>query len=106
MKRYGFIFRIKPDLKGEFKKAHDNIWPELIKEIKEVGINNYTHFYREDGLIFAYFEANNPESSLARLSEKEIRTKWEKTMEKYFIKKDNTKLGPETIVLEEIFHLD
>jgi L-rhamnose mutarotase len=106
MARYGFLFRIRPELKGQFKKAHDEIWPQLVAAIKEVGMRNYTHFYREDGVIFAAFEADDPKASLARLAEKEVRTEWEKTMERFFIKSDHSYLGPETTVLEEIFHLD
>jgi L-rhamnose mutarotase len=106
MARYGFIFKIKPEFKDEFQKAHAEIWPELKKEIKNVGINNYTHFYRTDGLIFAYFESDDPEKSLSELVKKEIRTKWEINMEKYFVKEDRSQLGPESIKLEETFHLD
>ena len=106
MARYGFLFKIHPELKSEFKKAHDEIWPELKKEIKNVGINNYTHFYRNDGLIFGYFESENPDRSLSELVKKEIRTKWEKYMDKYFIKEGRSYLGPEVTTLEEIFHLD
>ena len=106
MARYGFLFKINSELKNDFKKAHDEIWPELKKEIKNVGINNYTHFYRDDGLIFAYFESENPEKSLSELIKKEIRTKWEEAMDRYFVKKDRSSLGPEVKVLEEIFHLD
>ena len=31
MQRIAFILRIRPELKEEYKKAHDNIWPELKK---------------------------------------------------------------------------
>ena len=106
MPRYGFVFRIVPELKEDFKKAHAEIWPELKKEIKNVGINNYTHFYRNDGLIFAYFESDDQGKSLAELVKKEIRTKWEIYMDKYFVKDDRSYLGPEATVIEEIFHLD
>jgi L-rhamnose mutarotase len=106
MARYGFLFRIHPELKGEFKKAHDEIWPQLAAAIREVGIRNYTHFYREDGSIFAVLESDDPRRSLAELAQKEIRNKWEVTMEKFFVKSDHSYLGPESTVLEEIFHLD
>ena len=106
MARYGFLFRIRPELKADFKKAHDEIWPQLVAAIREVGIHDYTHFYREDGIIFAVLEADNPTVSLALLAKKDIRTQWEKTMEKYFVKSDHSSLGPETTALEEIFHLD
>jgi len=106
MRRYGFLFRIRPELMQEYKKAHDEIWPELVSAIRAVGIRNYTHFYREDGVVFACFEAEDPTRSLKELSAKEIRNKWEVVMEKFFVKKDRSYLGPEVTVLQEIFHLE
>ena len=42
MKRVGFIFKLKLELKNEYKKAHDEIWPELAKAINNHGIHNYS----------------------------------------------------------------
>lgn len=106
MSRFCFIFKIMPELKKGFVKDLDNIWPDLVRAIKEVGIRNYNLFYREDGTIVAYLEADNTDKSLAELQKRDIRTKWEKHVKDYFIEKDKTGLGPKTEVLEEIFHLD
>ena len=104
--RKGFTFRIKPELKDKYKKAHDGIWPELTKAIKEVGISNYSIFFRKDGTLFAYLEATDFEGPMARLSKMDVYDRWQKYMDKYFIEEDRSKLGPEIEVLEEVFHLD
>ena len=39
MNTVGFTFEIRPELKDEFKKAHDEIWPELVNAMKDVGIS-------------------------------------------------------------------
>ena len=49
MKRYTFTMRIKPELKAEYKKAHDEIWPDMAKAIRDSGIRNYSISFRPDG---------------------------------------------------------
>ena len=107
MKRVGFIFKIKPELKDEYKKAHDEIWPEMAQALKNHGMNNYSIYFRKDGTLFAYVEVNNDfEKVMAKLSKIEINKKWQKYMEKFFIKEDKSTLGPKIEILEEVFHLD
>jgi len=106
MSRVGFIFKIKPELKEEYKKAHDDIWPEWVKAMRDVGLRNYSIFFKRDGTLFAYLEATDYKNSMKKLKGMDIRTRWEKHMEKYFIKKDKAILGPEIEMLEEVSHID
>jgi L-rhamnose mutarotase len=111
VRRFGSVFRIRPDYKDEYKKAHDDIWPELVAEIKKLGIKNYSIFYRKDGTLFSYFESDlDLEEFQTRWKEyfkKDISKKWQKYMNEFIIKEDNTSTGSEFIVdLEEVFHLE
>lgn len=106
MTRVGSIFKIKPELKAEYKKAHDEIWPELAKAIKDAGISNYSIYFRKDGTLFSYMEIDDYEKSMAKLAKTDVNTRWQKHMEKYFVKEDKSILGPEIEILEEVFHLD
>ena len=106
MKRYAFVFRIKPELKAEYKKAHDEIWPDMARAINESGIRNYSIFFREDGTLFAYLEAEDPEKAFEYIGKQEVSARWEKAMDRYFIKANPHILGPEKTVLEEVFHID
>jgi len=107
MKRIGFVFKIKPELKDEYKKAHDEIWPELAKAINDYGMHNYSIFFRKDGTLFAYLEATDDfEEKNAEFSKTDINYRWQKYMDKYFVKEDKSILGPEIEMLEEVFHLD
>jgi len=106
MKRYAFVFKIKPGLKKEYQKAHDEIWPDMARAINDSGINNYSIFFRDDGTLFAYLEAQDPEKAFAYLAKQEVNGRWQKAMDRYFVKKDTGTLGPEMTVLEEVFHID
>jgi len=55
MKRYGSVVRIKSESIEEYKKYHVNVWPEVLRTIRECNIRNYTIFLR-DGFLFAYYE--------------------------------------------------
>ena len=106
MSRYAFIFKIKPNLKEEYKNKHDEIWPDMAKAIKDSGIKNYSIFFKKDGTLFAYLESDDPKKSFEYLAKQEVNERWQKAMEKYFVKENTSILGPEIEELEEIFHID
>jgi len=106
MTRVGSIFKIKPELKAEYRKAHDEIWPELAKAIGDAGISNYSIYFRKDGTLFSYMETDDYEKSMAKLAKTDVNARWQEHMEKYFVKEDKSILGPEIEILEEVFHLD
>jgi L-rhamnose mutarotase len=103
-KRYAFQMRIKPELKAEYKKAHDEIWADMAKAIRKSGIRNYSIYFREDGTLFAYLEAKDPVQAFEWLGKTEVNTRWQKAMDKYFVKKDPMTLGADVLPLEEVFH--
>ena len=47
--------RIKPGCKAEYQKRHAEIWPEMVKVLKDAGICNYSIFYCNDEL-FGYYD--------------------------------------------------
>jgi L-rhamnose mutarotase len=107
MQRVAFSFRIKPELKAGYKKAHDEIWPELAQEIKKHGISNYSIFFRKDGTLFGYLESERDfEQQNRKMAKLEISKKWQEYMDRYFVKEDKSLVGPEMESLEEVFHLD
>ena len=57
MKRVGFIIKVKENDIDDYKKHHQNVWPEMKSALKKNGWDNYSLFIRKDGLMFGYFEA-------------------------------------------------
>jgi L-rhamnose mutarotase len=106
MQRVGFTFKIRPELKDNYKKAHDEIWPEMAKALRDVGIKNYSIYFKKDGVIFAYLESDNFNLSMEKISKMDVNIRWQKYMEKYFIKENKSIIGPEIELIEEVFHLD
>jgi len=107
MNRVGFIFKIRPELKNEYKKAHDEIWPELVKAMTDCGMHNYSIYFREDGTCFAYMEIEGDfNKQMEELSKLEVTKRWQKIMDKHFVNEDKSIHGPEMKKLEEVFHMD
>ena len=106
MKRYASLFRIRPEMKDEYRKAHDEIWPDMAQAIRSSGIRNYSISFRPDGTLFAYFECEDAVKAMEYLKKTEVNTRWQNAMEKFFLKENRALLGPEMEDLEEVFHLD
>lgn len=104
MKRFGFKMKMIPGFKEEYRKRHDELWPELIKLLKEEGISNYSIFLDiETNILFAYQEQAG-ESSSQDLGANEIVKKWWKYMAD--IMETNPDNSPVTIPLEQVFYLE
>ena len=106
MERVGMVFKIKPELKADYKKAHDEIWPELKELIKESGISNYSIYFKKDGTLFAYLEAEDYSKAMEISSKAEIAERWQEYMDRFFVNKDKSLIGPEVEIMEEVFHID
>ena len=54
MERIAFKMKLKPGFAEEYKKRHDEIWPELEELIRRTGVFDYSIFLDEEtGTLFA-----------------------------------------------------
>lgn len=104
MKRFGFKMKLFPGFKEEYIRRHSEIWPELVRLLKNEGIGNYSIFYDEEtNILFAYQEQTG-ESSSQDLGTIEIVKKWWKYMAD--IMETNPDNSPVTVPLEQVFFLE
>ncbi|OTQ71677.1 MULTISPECIES: L-rhamnose mutarotase [unclassified Gilliamella] len=62
MIRKASIMQVHPDKHAEYKKRHDEIFPDLMKELKAHGAHNYSIFLDcKRNLLFAYVEIESEE---------------------------------------------
>jgi len=104
MKHTGFKMILKKGFEAEYKKRHDEIWPELSKAIADAGIVNYTIFLDEEtNALYAYHEikGNSAANDLGKL---DIVKKWWAYMAD--IMETNPDNSPVSIPLKEVFHMD
>ena len=106
MKHVCFLLRVKKDRVEEYLKAHQ-VWPEMLDALHRAGIRNYSMFVRkEDGLLAGYFEADDPEKSLAEVGRTDVNRRWQEYMAQFFESGsgDLQKGGPKW--LERYFYLE
>ena len=104
MKTRAFTMKLYPGFEAEYKKRHDEIWPELAEEIRSVGISNYNVFLDEKTLtLYASYEYNEEEKANG-LAQKPVTKKWWKFMAD--IMETNPDDSPVCLPLKQVFHMD
>jgi len=54
VEKYAFKMKLNPGMEAEYKRRHDEIWPELVVLLKEAGVSDYSiHLDRETNTLFA-----------------------------------------------------
>jgi len=104
MKRNAFRMKLKPGFAEEYKKRHDQIWPELCKVISEAGISDYTIFLDEETLTLFAVQKLTDDNTADEIPNNPVTRKWWDYMPDIMeYNPDNT---PVAIPLKEVFHLD
>src|SRR4029079_6975133 len=61
--RVAFKMKLFPGFEAEYKKRHDEIWPELVQLLKEAGISDYSIFLDEEtNSLFGVLKITDPKN--------------------------------------------
>ena len=102
MQRFAFKMKLKPGCEAEYKKRHDEIWPELSQLLKDVGLSDYSIFLDEETNILFAVQKQSGQSS-QDLGNTEIVQKWWAYMAD--IMETNPDNSPVSVPLKEVFYL-
>ncbi len=105
MERYAWKGYIKNGTLEEYKRRHDEIWPEMVELLKRAGICNYTIF-NVGNELFGYYECENGIEYASKVQrESDIVAKWDEYMQDILeLKKDEETGAQDKLV--EVFRLD
>ncbi len=96
--------KLKPGVVAEYKKRHDEIWPELSRAIRDAGISDYSIFLDEETLTLFAVQKQTDHNAAADLPNHPIVKKWWACMAPLMdVNPDNS---PKSVSLTEVFHLD
>lgn len=106
MKRICQVIGVKSERCEEYIRLHENIWPHIIKRLKERNITNYTIF-NLDGMLVQYFEyvGNDFEADM-NMPDDEIEQKWHAlciSMQESFSKESNE---IQWLDMKSVFHMN
>lgn len=102
--RVAFKMYLNEGQKDEYKRRHDELWPELHKLLKEAGVGEYSIFLDEDTNTLFAFQKLSGKGGSQDLGQTEIVKKWWVYMSD--IMKTNPDHSPVTVALEEVFFLE
>jgi L-rhamnose mutarotase len=102
MKRVAFVMRLKEGGLAEYKRQHDQIWPELVAEIEKSGIAQITIF-ENDPMLVLYSEVYDDEA-WAKLWSSEVHDRWGAIMNP--LMHFNAEGIVDSTAVREIFHLE
>ena len=75
MSNYAWVLEVRPGYEEEYKKRHDELWPEMKDMLREAGVRNY-NIFRHGLTLFGYFETDDLKKSIEHITKSEINTKW------------------------------
>jgi len=102
MHRIAFKMKLHNGFAAEYKKRHDELWPELKVLLKDSGVSDYSIFIDTGtNCLFAVLKTEDPKL-LDELPGKAIMQKWWRYMADIMETNDDT--SPVSIPLEEIFY--
>lgn len=104
MIRKGTLLHVNPDKHAEYKKRHDEIFPDLVVALKEHGVHHYSIFLDEKrSLLFAYVEIES-EARWASVAETEVCQRWWAFMKD--VMPTNADNSPISEDLKSVFYLE
>ncbi|MCF2946956.1 L-rhamnose mutarotase [Paraglaciecola aquimarina] len=104
MEKIAFVMTLLPGHEAEYKKRHDEIWPELVTALKDAGVSDYSIFYEEESnKLFAVLKRTE-NHTMDNLPLEPIVKKWWAFMAD--IMQTNDDNSPVVNDIKQVFHLE
>lgn len=104
MERYAWKAIVLDGMLDEYKKRHDNIWPELVEVLKKAGIRNYT-IWNVGNELFGYYECDSVEEAAKVQAESPVVDKWNEYMKDVMVMEMDPETGAQPL-MKQMFLLD
>lgn len=103
MQRFAFKMFLNPGQEAEYRRRHDEIWPELSALLTQAGVSNYSIFLdAETSTLFAYLERTD-DHRMDSLPHEPVMRRWWDHMADIMRYQNNV---PVVVPLPEMFHMD
>lgn len=79
MQKVASRFRLKAGMQAEYKRRHDEIWPEMLELMRQAGIRNYT-IWNDGEDLFGYFEVADLAACSQTISASAVKKRWDDYM--------------------------
>ena len=102
--KYAFKMKLNSGQRDEYKRRHDEIWPELSEALKQAGVRDYSiHLDPETNVLFAVMWRRT-DHGLDKLAATDIMRKWWAHMAD--IMETHPDNEPVATPLDTVFHME
>jgi L-rhamnose mutarotase len=99
--RIAWMMQLKPGSEAEYKRRHDEIWPEMLVLMQRQGVRRFS-IYRQGLTLFACQERDS--APVAEVPPDPLTMKWWQSMAS--LMECNADASPRRVPLEEMFHAE
>lgn len=105
MEKYAWRASVAEGKIDEYKRRHDNLWPEMKELLGRAGIKNYT-IWNVGNELFGYYECEHGAEYAARVQrESEVVKRWDEYMKDILIMETDPETGAQPR-LTKVFSFD
>jgi L-rhamnose mutarotase len=103
MEKYAFKMRLNPGSEAEYRRRHDEIWPELLALLHEAGVSDYSiHLDAETNTLFGVLWRRD-DHGMDALPDHPVMRRWWAHMSD--IMATNPDGSPVAVALVPVFHM-
>ncbi|ABD55515.1 L-rhamnose mutarotase [Jannaschia sp. CCS1] len=103
MEKYAFKMQLTPGCLAEYRKRHDEIWPELVDLLHQAGVSDYSiHLDEETGILFGVLW-RTADHSMDALPDHPVMQRWWAHMAD--IMETHPDNEPKAVPLTPVFHM-
>ena len=107
--RYASIIGLHPEQIAEYKRIHAAVWPDVLKQIRNSNIRNYSIFLKQpENLLFGYWEYHGTDftADAARMAADPRTQEWWAVCMPCQLPLETRGEGEWWAMMEEVFHHD
>lgn len=105
----GHVIRIRPEAIAEYKRVHENVWPQVRASLTASNIRNYSIYLLEPAhLMFSYWEYHGEDFAAdmeKMLADPKVQEWWQLCAPMQ-VPLETRKPGEWWARMDEVFHLD
>jgi len=105
--RVCFTLQVDPARLDEYRARHAEVWPEMLRALRDAGWHDYTLHLRADGLLVGTLVTDDLAAAQAAMERTGVNALWQEEMASFFPDlEDGARPDTGVQVLEQVFDLD
>ena len=106
LERYAMAVRLKDEKREYYLENHQNVWPEVLSELKKIKVKNYSIFLKDD-FMFGYleYEGDNFNQDMTEMQKIPIVENWTNLMVDCFNPFPGHEDNNSWVMMDEIFYM-